>query len=69
MLPGEVLPRVCIARAAANESVCEDLIVCKCRVSTSIECVLITEASIIEEFGVQRPDQQVLINKLPKLSF
>ena len=25
MLPGEVLPRVCIARAAANESVCEDL--------------------------------------------
>ena len=30
MLPGEVLPRVCIARAAVNESVCEDLIVCKC---------------------------------------
>ena len=25
MLPGEVLPRVCIARAAVNESVCEDL--------------------------------------------
>ena len=24
MLPREVLPRVCIARAAANESVCED---------------------------------------------
>ena len=36
MLPGEVLPRVGIARAAANESVCEDLIVCKCRVSTSV---------------------------------
>ena len=30
MLPGKVLPRVCIARAAANESVCVDLIVCKC---------------------------------------
>ena len=26
MLPGEVLPSVCIARAAANESVYEDLI-------------------------------------------
>ena len=36
MLPEEVLPRVCIARAAANESVREDLIVCKCRVSTSV---------------------------------
>ena len=34
MLLGEVLPRVCIARAGANESVCEDLIVCKCRVSS-----------------------------------
>ena len=33
MLP-EVLPKVCIVRAAANESVCEDLIVCKCRVSS-----------------------------------
>ena len=36
VLPGEVLPRVCIARAAANESVCEDLTVCKCRISTSV---------------------------------
>ena len=36
MLPGKVLPRVCIARAAVNESVCEDLIVCKCRVSTFV---------------------------------
>ena len=34
MLPGKVLPRVCIARAAANESVCVDLILCKCRVSS-----------------------------------
>ena len=36
MLPGEVLPRVCIARAAVSETVCEDLMVYKCRVSTSV---------------------------------
>ena len=36
MFPGEVLPRICIARAAANESVSEDLIVCKCKVSSSV---------------------------------
>ena len=36
MLPGEVLPRICIARAAANESVSEDFIVCKCKVSSSV---------------------------------
>ena len=30
------------------------------------KCILITEASILEEFEVQCPDQQVLINKLPK---
>ena len=45
MLLGELLPRVCIARAAANESVCEDLIVCKCRVSTSV----LTIAEVILE--------------------
>ena len=36
MLSGEVLPMVCIARAVVDESVCEELIVCKCSVSTSI---------------------------------
>ena len=42
MVPGEVLPGVCIARAAANESVYEDLIVRKCRVS-SYFCLTIAE--------------------------
>jgi len=36
MLPGEVLARVCIARAAVNESVCEDLQFATAAVSSSI---------------------------------
>ena len=40
MLPGEVLPRVdlyvLLEQLQMKVAICEDLIVCKCRVSTSV---------------------------------
>ena len=46
MLPVEVLPKVCSARAAANESVCEDLIGCK---AESLAISVLTIAEVILE--------------------